>query len=448
MITIDYVERGNDGLSTKVGHVIRSERIRQDMKQIVLAKGICTPSYLSKIERNLIHPSDDVAELLLKRLGVDAKKFHESTHKNNDKEFMDLLLESYRNVITRKDKTYAKEQLDMLMEKNPLSYDDSVYYTYLLVTLRFRLIVGGELEERKKELDALDALTPYLDEFQLYLLNINRGLFYYVTRVFVKSIECFEAAYPSLENLLLDDWEVAEFHYIAGVAYAADSRTLHSIENVRKALAYFSKKFLMRRVVDCYILMGVIQKQSGNYDEALESYLKAREISEEFNLQINHSIVLHNIGSLYSITGESEQAVDYYKKSLVVKEEVQGDELISYYCIAMEYSKMKESSLVIEWCERGLDCYRRLDDENQESYYHQFVFLKSMHSEKGLCEKVAKNTIGFFKDTQEYQTVSKYCIALGDWYFENKKYKLAALLYQESHKYGNLYKNITEWEDL
>ena len=435
-------------MSMKVGHVIRSERIRQDMKQIVLAKGICTPSYLSKIERNLIHPSDDVAELLLKRLGIDAGKFHEPDHINSGKEFMELLLESYRTVITKKDKTYTKQQLDMLMTKNPLSYDDSVYYTYLLVTFRFRLILGGELEERKNELDAIEVLTPHFDEFQMYLFTINSGLFYYVSRIFVKSIEFFETALPSLENLILDDWEVAEFHYILGVAYAADNRTLHSIEYVRKALAYFTSKFLMRRVVDCYILMGVIQKQSANYDEALESYLKAREISEEFNLKINISIVLHNIGSLYSITGESKQAVDYYKKSLVVKEEVNRDELLSIYCIAMEYSKMKKRSLVLEWCDKGLDLYARLDDENQESYYHQLAFLKSMHSEQGLCENIAKTTIGFFKDTQEYQTVSKFCIALGDWYFKNNKYKLSATLYQEAHKYGNLYKNITEWEDL
>ena len=55
----------------KVGHLIRAERIRQEMKQIVLAKGICTPSYLSKIERNLIVPSEDIAQLLFNKLGMD-----------------------------------------------------------------------------------------------------------------------------------------------------------------------------------------------------------------------------------------------------------------------------------------------------------------------------------------------------------------------------------------
>ena len=55
----------------KVGHLIRAERIRQEMKQLVLAKGICTPSYLSKIERNLIFPSEEIVTLLFNRLGID-----------------------------------------------------------------------------------------------------------------------------------------------------------------------------------------------------------------------------------------------------------------------------------------------------------------------------------------------------------------------------------------
>ena len=65
----------------KVGHLIRAERIRQEMKQVVLAKGICTPSYLSKIERNLIAPSEEIITLLFNRLGIDIDKLQENDHK-------------------------------------------------------------------------------------------------------------------------------------------------------------------------------------------------------------------------------------------------------------------------------------------------------------------------------------------------------------------------------
>ncbi|MGL6031822.1 MAG: helix-turn-helix domain-containing protein [Kurthia gibsonii] len=42
-----------------IGHIIRKERLNQNMKQSYLAKDICSPSYLSKIENNSTQPSRD-----------------------------------------------------------------------------------------------------------------------------------------------------------------------------------------------------------------------------------------------------------------------------------------------------------------------------------------------------------------------------------------------------
>ncbi|MBD7984870.1 tetratricopeptide repeat protein [Sporosarcina sp. Sa2YVA2] len=418
------------------------------MKQIVLAKGICTPSYLSKIERNLIAPSEDVAELLLLRLGMDPESFNSPAAQGNEERFYKTMMDSYRNVIVKRDKAYTEQQLHILIEENALSYDDSVYYTYLLIIFRFRLIVGGDLEERRKELDALEELADYFDEFQVYLFNVNKGLFFYVSNFSVKSIESFETAYLLLEDLGVDEWEIAEFHYMLGVAYAADDRTLHSIEHVRKALSYFSGQFQMKRVMDCYIIMGVNQKQSTNYEAALESYLKAKQICEEFRLSQNMGIILHNIGSLYSFMGENQKAIKFFNESLNDKYESKKEQLLTMLCIAMVHSKVKDHERVLEWCDKGIQLYKNLKDESLASYFHELTFLQSLNSEQGLDEKIAKTAIAYFKEKQNYQLVSKYCIAFGKWYFSMNKYKLSALLYEEAHNYGNIYKNITEWEDM
>lgn len=54
-----------------IGHIIRKERLNQNMKQSYLAKDICSPSYLSKIENNSTQPSEEVLELLLDKLGIE-----------------------------------------------------------------------------------------------------------------------------------------------------------------------------------------------------------------------------------------------------------------------------------------------------------------------------------------------------------------------------------------
>ena len=52
------------------GLLIRQARLRRDWSQDGLCLGICTPSYLSKIEQGKAEPSPEVTELLLRRLGL------------------------------------------------------------------------------------------------------------------------------------------------------------------------------------------------------------------------------------------------------------------------------------------------------------------------------------------------------------------------------------------
>ena len=52
------------------GLLIRQARLRRDWSQEGLCRGICAPSYLSKIEQGKAVPSPEVTELLLRRLGL------------------------------------------------------------------------------------------------------------------------------------------------------------------------------------------------------------------------------------------------------------------------------------------------------------------------------------------------------------------------------------------
>ena len=52
------------------GLLIRQARLRLDWSQEGLCRGICAPSYLSKIEQGKAAPSPEVTELLLRRLGL------------------------------------------------------------------------------------------------------------------------------------------------------------------------------------------------------------------------------------------------------------------------------------------------------------------------------------------------------------------------------------------
>lgn len=445
MLSMYYAVKERDSLM-KVGHLIRAERIRQEMKQLVLAKGICTPSYLSKIERNLIFPSEDIVTLLFNRLGIDPSKLQKN-NQQTEIDFEKMLEATYKEVITNQNVNFTKQKLEYLEQHSPLFENRTLYYTYLLIVLRFRIISGGKMDEIKKEIKDLEELSKDFNPRQTYLYKVNKAFYYYSTEKRNKSIEYLEDVLLLVDDIALEAWERAELNYMIGVVYTADSRIFTTIDYIRSALGYYRENFLMKRVLDCYILIGITRKKSEQFQDAFESYLKAMQICDEFNLPHKKGIVYHNLGSLSSIMGNSEEAIRYYKESIEFeKDEDSG--LISIFCLVIEYSKMNNQRLVNDWCDKGISLLLQLKDNNFTSYYHHFNIFKSLHSEQGLSERITKEAIEYFKEKQNYQYVRKYSIALAEWYYNNRKYKLSSICYQEAIRYDYIYRKIKTWEDL
>lgn len=430
----------------KIGHLIRAERVRQDMKQIVLAKGICTPSYLSKIERNQIEPSEDITEMLMKRLGMDPGKLQKNDEEM-EREFEKMLLKTYREVMTARDSNFTREKLEYLELNVPLFENDSLHFTYSLITFRFNMIVRIDLEKLEQEIELLEESIDNFDVYQLYLFHLNKGLFCYNTGNRKMAIHYFELILHKLESLPLGEWEKAEFNFIIAVIYAADGQTFNSIDHARRALNFFREHLLMSRVLECYILIGISYKRSDKFQEALEAYSKAMQISEEFNLHSEKGIIYHNLGTLNSSMGKTNQAIEYYKKSIDHKIDP-SEKLITILSLIEAYSKMNEKDLVRVWSEKGIALYHQLDDENQISYFHHFSFYQSLHSEHGLSLELAEAAIQHFKEMQDFRLIHKYCIALAEWYYNNRKYKLASIFYRDGIRYGYIYSKKEKWEDL
>ena len=72
------------------------------MKQSVLARGICSVSYLSKIENNLTTPSEEVLEMIFQRLDIEVPLYYDLSEQVGkvSTEIREILKEA---VLTRKD---------------------------------------------------------------------------------------------------------------------------------------------------------------------------------------------------------------------------------------------------------------------------------------------------------------------------------------------------------
>ena len=161
-----------------IGSIIRLNRIKKNMSQKELAKGICVPSYLSRIEKGDLLPSDDVTSILFKRLGLtfnDSPEFIENSLKEFEKFFYNLNFNEfdYTNKIFNK----IEEREDTFIT-SPLILD-----YYLVKLARYCSTPEREKFEDAKTalISAFDLLSPkqkslYNFYIGVDLLNINGNI--------------------------------------------------------------------------------------------------------------------------------------------------------------------------------------------------------------------------------------------------------------------------------
>ena len=124
-----------------IGLIIKQERLNRNIKQTVLAKGICSTSYLSKIESNSTIPSEDVAQPLLKRLNL----MLEEIPLEEENKVIEDLYALYKSAILSRDQEMVRERLQQYTSRKINFTNLKNFYSYNLYMFRLMLIVNEEV---------------------------------------------------------------------------------------------------------------------------------------------------------------------------------------------------------------------------------------------------------------------------------------------------------------
>ncbi|QBP40456.1 helix-turn-helix domain-containing protein [Paenisporosarcina antarctica] len=425
------------------GHVIKLERVRKNMKQITLAQGICTPSYLSKIENNSIVPSQEVIELLLKRLELSI-----SQNKNlNDESYLKQIREIYFNAVMNKDRELAAIQLKEINTERYLFSDSTNYYTYQLMVLRLTLIVQDIRHDTSELIMALSELSGNFNEYQMFLFNSCVGSYYSFKLDFNSTLQAYEKAITYSQKVNMEKWEEADFHYQLGHCYITQQRWVISIEYIQKSLEFFKNGFFNTRVVECHLMLAVAQDNSYQYEKAYQNLLLAQKIASQLNLKEHFPIITQNLGNTASVRGHSDKAIQYFLESLESRKD-NDEKLPTIYSLVKEYSKLKNSQQIIKWAKFGLSLINENQNPGFETFSHHFNVYLARETDQLLFEKTTINAYNFFREIKDYRHTEKYSLLLGNFYYKNSKYKNAAKYFALSNE--NMFKKnkISCWEDL
>lgn len=143
-----------------IGQVIRNLRKEQNITQEKLVEGICTASYLSRIEKGESKISEDTAHALLERLGSDLTKYI-NFKSENELKIAQLKYDIRKYTATNKVELH-REKLEELID---LSKTTSVSHDQFIMLHKYISLYKDEYDEKLEHVlyDALRLTKPKID---------------------------------------------------------------------------------------------------------------------------------------------------------------------------------------------------------------------------------------------------------------------------------------------
>lgn len=413
------------------------------MKQEYLASGICVPSYLSRIENGLVTPSEDIQQHILMRLNIPLDSLQSDENPEKSLPFKPL----FKTVINSRDKQKANKLLQDIhfyIVEHPLEPER---LTLLLMETRLMLMLPEHTVEIQTNVAILEEFKKEMDTEQLFYLYTIQGIIAYQNNQFRQASEIFSQVFTLIKSYRMEDWEMAELYYISSLTLLSESRYILAIDYVKSALSYFNQEILIERSIECLVILGIAQKDTGVLKEALATYEKAKEISSKIESSKFNGMIEHNLGTCHSLLGNQKQALLHFQSSLDAKSKP-NDSIVTILSIVKEYHKIIDIKNAKIWLEKGHELLDLLTENNRTFYYNHFAVYRAILFEEKNFILIFKKSLEYFESKQEYKYCSIYCYVLAKKLANDKQYKQATIYYELGFNYQLKQLKVSRWEEL
>lgn len=426
-----------------IGEIIKKERIKQNIKQVALAKGICSTSYLSKIENQKIIPNDEIVELLIEKLKLELL---DVSHTEEDS-LIFTLSSLYKESLLNRNKNEILKSLNNIDES--INFKDvNKYYYFQLYLFRIKLATFDDINNLHEDFLILQMLEGKLELQQEFILNVNMSLYYYYNNQNHKALPLLEQTLRFYKTIPIEEWEIADFNNIISTFYLKSRNNVNSIKYANEAVEYYNSQLFFERSIDCYIKIGIAYKNLLDYNQAQEIFSLAQRISVKLKLSNKEGIIYHNLGSLYAVQENHKKALEYYLHSFELRKidrDIEGV-LLTILSIVKEYSKQHNSSQLRIWSKEGLSIIQRKNLSDNLSYYYHFSIYLSKETEN--FEDILIKAIKHFEKILDLRHVQKYSILLADYYVSQNKFKASGIYYKKAIEVLLKERNYKSWEDI
>ncbi|MDA1633550.1 helix-turn-helix domain-containing protein [Bacillus cereus] len=415
----------------EIGERIRQVRIHKGLTQGELVSEICSVTYLSRIESGKIKPSSSFIKKVSKKLEVKSDYLI-----NGNYEEIKLTILEICNKY-KKDKTITEAELSLLelyvreVDSIPLllkAYGVMIYYH----ARNKNLLYAEPFVDHASQMIPSQVEMQDTEDYIYYLRA--RGLY------FSNKGEYFTAygVYKKIENML--ELEETELHADTYYNLSIVSQNLNKDQSVsrvyaKKAYTLYKKFNIEQYKIYALILLAMQYNKDKQYEQAFETLKQVEIESKMENDPLNLCFVKYNYGKIYQALKDNKNAIKCYEENLILCEYLpnKAGKVYTIRNLIEIYMELKDWKKVTKLIDEAFEILSICDVPYAHVQLYGFKAEKSkIWADYNGYEKNMKKAIEMGIEKKQYSLVAELAYKLGNYYYENRSYKLSAMYYKMS----------------
>ena len=299
------------------GRLIKYHRQQQGLRQDDVAIGICTPSYLSRIENGVVVAEQSVYEMLLARLGIDL------VQEAADLEGKHSLLETvYSKLLSNE--TLDQDELDKLESYQTDVLQQEIDLLAGLVYSRYLSSIDEPMAARELLMRMEPFITWQQDRItQMYIAittNVHLSLSEF-EQIIVREKQQHVGNYMHTASR----FEQANYLYHLAFAHHRNYSFQQSFHFINLATEAFSHHYKPLFQLKLYSMKGVILNDLHRFQEALQEFEAGLDLLRNVSaIQTPRqwSSLYNNLAYCYECQGSFKEAMFYYERSNSFEEDL------------------------------------------------------------------------------------------------------------------------------
>lgn len=289
------------------GKLLRYYRQKKKLKQDDVAFGICTPSYLSRIENGIVVAEQSMYEQLFKNLGIDFK-----TLEQQPKDQTTFLEQLYEKLLSNTELTSDEiEQLTILRnDDRPIEHQLAN-----LVYARYLYSIKKDPDARTL-LNEIEPLVSWKNDriTQLFVAITAFGhlSFKEFEQLSDKEAENHHAQYLSNTH----PFELANYHYHIAFANHRSYKFHKALEHLELAQKSFTHQYKPLFQLKLYSMKGVIFNSQHRFREAIREFEAGLDLLSNvpsIQTPMQWSSLHNNIAYCYECQQNFREAAKHYE---------------------------------------------------------------------------------------------------------------------------------------